>query len=59
MTWYVASLARYVLVEADTPEDARTRGEITLGMPALTVRPATEEEIELARFHERMTREWQ
>jgi len=71
-TYYVATLARYVLVDAREETEART-----LGQPALhdlyadlherfgrdipieikTVRPATEAEIDLWQFHERMLRE--
>lgn len=72
-TYLVATLARYVLVEAANEDAARE-----LGMPKLfelyadlrsklgrdvpisicTVRPATDDEIELQRFHDEMvTRE--
>jgi len=68
-TYLVATLARYVLVEAANEDAARE-----LGMPKLfelyvdlrtklgrdvpinicTVRPATDDEIELQRFHDEM-----
>lgn len=68
-TYYVATLAAYVLVEAADETEARA-----LARPGLeelrasttrragsdtpvvihTVRPATDDEIELARFHRRM-----
>ena len=51
---YLATLARYVLVSADSPEEARTKGEAELGKPARTVRLATGEEIALKAWHERM-----
>jgi hypothetical protein len=69
ITYLVATLARYVLVEAENEKAARE-----LGMPKLfelyahlrtklgrdvpinicTVRPATDDEIELQRFHDEM-----
>ena len=63
-TFYVAMLARYVLVEAANETEART-----LAVPALaalhpgrtapieirTVRPATEDEIGLMNWHREMT----
>jgi len=63
-TFYVATLARYVLVEAANETEART-----LAIPALTalhlgrtvpveirmVRPATDDEIDLANWHQEMT----
>lgn len=56
-TYYVATLASYVLVEAVSETDARELGrevliELTGRIPYIrTVRPATEDEIELARWH--------
>ena len=52
MTYYVANLSRYVLVEASSPDEARTLGEPLLGTPARTIRPATPEEIALQRWHD-------
>ena len=63
-TFYVATLARYVVVDAANETEART-----LAIPALqavqpgrtapieirTVRPATEDEIELMNWHREMT----
>lgn len=69
MSWYVATLARYVLVEAENDEQAREKGlpalhELYADVRArlghdvpiniLTVRPATREEIELRDWHEEM-----
>ena len=66
ITYYIATLARYVLVEAEYEWEARERGYAALyeqyedirrrfgsGMPVeiRTVRPATEEEIEHMRWH--------
>lgn len=68
-TYYVATLARYVLVDAESEEQARERGlpglyelyadvrekpgrEVPINI--LTVRPATEEEIELGNWHREM-----
>ena len=65
-TYLVATLARYVLVEAHNEIDARERGYAALHelyadmrerlgqevpINILTVRPAIEDEIELWRFH--------
>ena len=65
-TYYVATLARYVLVDAHNESDARERGYAALhdlyadlrerlgkGLPIniRTVRPATADEIELMRWH--------
>jgi hypothetical protein len=62
-TYYVATLARYVLVEADGESDARERGHAALRdlyaddgragveISVRAVRPATDEEIELQRWH--------
>lgn len=67
--YYVATLARYVLVEADNEADARERGYAALydlysdvrerlGMEVpiniRTVRLATDEEIQLGRWHHEM-----
>jgi len=64
--YYVATLARYILVEADNESDARERGHAALlklyagdgraGAPIniRTVRPATDDEIELSRWHHEM-----
>jgi uncharacterized protein DUF4314 len=67
MIYYVATLARYVLVEAENEWEARERGYAALyqqyedvrrrfgcGMPVeiRTIRPATEDEIEHMRWHE-------
>jgi len=66
-TYYVATLARYVLVEAENEWEARERGYAALydqyedirrrfgsGMPVeiRTIRPATEDEIEHMRWHQ-------
>lgn len=68
-TYYVATLAHYVLVDAANDEEARSLGQVALqelyadlqdGHAAnapiniLTIRPATAEEIELQRFHDEM-----
>lgn len=53
--WYVATLARYVLVQARDAAEARARGEAALGGTALmirTVRLASADEIELQRWHD-------
>jgi uncharacterized protein YbjQ (UPF0145 family) len=62
-TFYVATLARYVLVDANNEFDARERGHAALrdlyaedgGADAVInirmVRPATDDEIELCRWH--------
>lgn len=66
MTYYVATLARYVLVEAENEAQARERGkpaleelyaELRQRHPAIkleirTVRPATIDEIEFCRWNE-------
>ncbi|MEX0718372.1 MAG: hypothetical protein WD066_17385 [Planctomycetaceae bacterium] len=56
--FYVATLARYVLVEAGDEREARANGEAALrdlapGAPIRirTIRPATADEIELAGWH--------
>jgi hypothetical protein len=66
-TYYVASLARYVLVEADSEDLARERGLVALRdlyereqpgrqapIEVLNIRPASHEEIELGRWHQEM-----
>jgi hypothetical protein len=71
-TYFVATLARYVLVDVENEADARERGHVALHelyadlrerlgreVPInLNVRPATEDEIELWRWHhEALSRE--
>jgi len=66
-TYFVATLARYVLVEADNEHTARELGQAALHdlyadlrerlgrevpITILTIRPATEDEIELWRWHQ-------
>jgi len=66
ITYYVATLARYVLVDADDESAARVAGHAALHelyadlrerlgrdvpINVLTVRPATVDEIELQRWH--------
>ena len=66
-TYYVATLARYVLVEAENEVQARDLGHAALHdlyadvrsrlgrdvpINILTVRPATGDEIELRRWHQ-------
>ena len=68
-TYLVATLARYVLVDAANEDEARTLGQVALHnlyadlrerlgkdvpINILTIRPATDSEIELQRFHEEM-----
>lgn len=70
ITWYVATLGAYVLVEATDENEARRMAEpglanlyanirARLGSDApveiRTVRPATADEIALMDYHERMT----
>ena len=61
-TYYVATLSRYVLVEAASEEDARCLGRVALAalfadnrgdlnIQIRTVRPATDEEIEFWQWH--------
>jgi hypothetical protein len=62
-TYYVATLARYVLVDAKNELDAREQGNAALremyaaggrsgeAINIRTVRPATDDEIELGRWH--------
>ena len=71
-TYFVATLARYVLVDARDENHARESGQAALqamyddpreGMGPnavvniLTVRPATDSEIDLWQFHQRMIAE--
>ena len=71
-TYYVATLARYVLVDARDETEARTLGRDALldlyadlrerfgrdiPIEIQTVRPATVAEIDLWQFHQRMLRE--
>jgi hypothetical protein len=62
-TYYVATLARYVLVDAPDEAAARFAGWLALDAMArdeggsgpskiLTVRPATDDEIDLQRWHD-------
>ena len=65
-TYYVATLARYVLVDAENELDARELGYAALrtlyasdgrreeAITVRTVRPATHDEIELWRWHQEM-----
>lgn len=68
-TFYVATLARYVLVDADSEDEARHLGAAALhdlyadlrtnlgrDVPICihTVRPATSDEIDMQRWHDRM-----
>jgi hypothetical protein len=68
-TYLVATLARYVLVDAENGADARQRGHAALHdlyadlrerlgrevpINILTVRPAADDEIELWRWHHEM-----
>jgi hypothetical protein len=66
MTYYVATLARYVLVEAENEEQARERGKPAIEelyaelrerhpnaqVEIRTVRPATTDEIDFCRWNE-------
>jgi len=59
--FYVATLARYALVEAADEQEARAKGTDALAaldqrgsIEIRTVRPASGEEIRLARWHEEM-----
>ncbi len=56
-TYYVAGLARYVLVQARSLDEARAKGEEKLERPAHVVRLATLDQIGLQAFHDRMIRE--
>ena len=58
-TYYVAGIARYVLVQARSLDEARAKGEEKLERPAHVVRLATLDEIGLQAFHDRMIRESQ
>jgi len=60
-TFYVATLARYVLVEAENEAQARELGQADMlavyadqerPIQIRTVRQATKDEIELCRWHE-------
>jgi hypothetical protein len=68
-TYYVASLARYVLVDAENEEQSRVLGQVALHelyadvrerlgkdvpIEIRTIRPATTDEIDLGRWHEEM-----
>ena len=68
-TYYVATLARYVLVDATDEHEARVKGSAALWdlyadvrerlgcdvpIQIRTVRPATGEEVELMRWHNEM-----
>jgi len=60
-TYYVATLAKYVLVDSENEADARQRGHVALReldgdrpIHIRTIRPATNEEIELQRWHQDM-----
>jgi len=68
-TYLVATLARYVLVDAANEDEARALGQVALHdlyadvrerhgkdvpINILTVRPATDEEVELQRIHDEM-----
>jgi hypothetical protein len=67
--YYVATLARYVVVDAENESQARERGAVALRelyadlraryghevpIEIRVVRPATADEIEMVRFHKRM-----
>lgn len=56
MIYYVANLARYVLVEHEDKDVAQQIGEKELGTPARTVREATPAEITLVAWAQRDTR---
>lgn len=71
-TYYVATLARYVLVDARDETEARSLGRDSLHdlyadlrerfgrnipIEIQTIRPATDAEIDLWQFHQRMLRE--
>jgi hypothetical protein len=59
MIWYVATLSQYELIEADSVDEARRIGESQMpGRIIRTVRPATDDEIALVRYDERMRREF-
>ena len=68
-TWYVATLSRYVLVEAEDEASARELGQTALHdlyadlrerlgrevpVTILTVRQASDDEIDLCRWHDEM-----
>jgi len=59
--FYIATLARYVLAEAADEQEARAKGTDALAalgqrgpIEVRTVRPASGDEIRLARWHEEM-----
>jgi hypothetical protein len=68
MTYYVATLAKYVLVDAENEEQARERGKPALEelyaelrdrhpnlqVEIRTVRPATDDEIDFCHWNEEM-----
>lgn len=61
LTYYVATLSNYVLVNAANETDARQRGHAALveltgnATPNIrTIRLATDDEIELSRWHQEM-----
>ena len=56
-TYYVATLARYILIQADNEDQARERGRSALTdgdapFGIHTVRLATADEIELSEWHQ-------
>jgi len=60
-TYYVATLAKYVLVDAENEADARQRGHAALcellggqDVNVGTVRSATQDEIEFDLWHQQM-----
>lgn len=68
-TYYVATLARYVLVEAENKTQARERGQVALQelyadlrdrmgrevpIDIHTVRPASTDEIDMTKWHNEM-----
>lgn len=59
--WYVATLARYVLVVAADAGTARRLGEAQLGSAARTVRPADPGEVQLQAWHhaQELQTQWQ
>ncbi len=57
--YYAATLSRYVLVQANSPEQARDLGQAQLPTPVRTVRPATAGEIGLTAWHNERVREEQ
>jgi hypothetical protein len=57
--YYVATVSRYVLVRANSPEQARDLGQAELPTPVRTVRPATGGEIGLMAWHHERARDEQ